>query len=111
MIDIIFDFNNNIGTFKDNEMTFVRHIEIVQTTPYWQVASFAFSTSDGRRITASWKVWKETKQIVELDEFDQEWYELAKWSYTENSNSEVLGGRRGYSVIVVGSKYGDWMSI
>ena len=109
MIQLIFDFTNGIGTYKDGESTVVRRIDIVKKNDYWQTASFAFDVADDRRIMARWKLWKESKQIVELDEYDKELYELVKWSYTEGVES--TGGRHGYSVIVVGSKYGDWMSI
>lgn len=111
MIQLIFDFTNNIGTYKDGDLTVVRRIDIVEKNAYWKTASFAFDTDDDRRIMASWKVWKDSKQMVDLDEYDKELYELVKWSYTEGQTSEIAGGRHGYSVIVVGSKYGDWMSI
>jgi hypothetical protein len=110
MIQIIFDFNNGIGTYNEGELTVVRRIEIFEKSAYWQTAVLAFSTDDDRRIIACWKVWKDTKQFVELDEYDHEMYELAHWSYAGGS-SEPTGGRLGYSVIVVGSKYGDWASM
>jgi hypothetical protein len=109
MIQLIFDFTNNIATYKDGELTVVRRLDILKKNAYWQTASFAFNAAVNRRIIARWKVWKECKQIVELDEYDEEMYEVARWFYTEGA--EVSGGRCGYSVIVVGSKYGDWMSI
>ena len=111
MIQLLFDFNNGIGSYRDGEVSFVRQIAIFEKSAYWQVAAFAFTTEDGRRIFASWKVWKGSEQFVQLDEYDQEMYEIAKWSYTENTNDEVRGGRHGYSVIVVGCRHGDWMSI
>lgn len=111
MIQLIFDFMNGIGTYADGVVTVVRRIDVVQTNAYWKTASFAFDLDNNRRIMACWKVWKNSKQIVKLDEFDKEMYELAKWSYTEDQSSDIIGGRYGYSVMVVGSKYGDWMSI
>jgi len=112
MIQLIFDFTNGIGTYKDGELTVVRRIDIERKNDYWQTASFAFDLDDDRRIMACWKVWKETQQIVALDEFDKDVYELVKWSYTEGVEGvESVGGCHGYSVIVVGSKYGDWMCI
>ena len=123
MIEVIFDFNNHIGTFKEGEKTFVRRIEIRDVSEWVKMASFAFTTNDGRRISASWKVWNNYEQFVILDElnitdkFDQKWYTVAEWSYIENpqpgtcQTSDVKEKCDGYSVIVVGSKYGDWMTI
>ena len=118
MIQIIFDFNNSIATYTEGKTTVVRRLEINEISKWIQTASMGFSTNDGRRITACWKVWNNLEQFVTLDEFDNEgWYTIARWSYIDkpqpgtSQTSEVVGSHDGYSVMVVGSKYGDWMTI
>lgn len=115
MIEIILDFKNGIATYREDTETFVRRLDIQNKTDHWKHASFAFTTADGRRMTAVWKIWKEHVQIVQVDELETEWVELAKWSFIENprdgESKEVLGSHDSFSITVIGSGYGDWMAL
>ena len=115
MIEIIFDFNNGIATYREDYETFVRKIEIKDKTNHWKHASFAFMTADGRRMSAVWKIWQEHVQIVQVDELETEWIELAKWSYIEHpkdsESQEVVGSHDGFTITVIGSGFGDWMTL
>jgi hypothetical protein len=121
MIQVIFDFNNNLATYREGERTTARQIKIRDTDKWTQIASFAFTTTDDRRISASWKVWNKFQQFVTLEEldmtdkFDQRWRTVANWSFIDRpqagQTSEVQGQSNGHSVMVVGSEYGDWLTI